>query len=105
MKKSRLWQQGDVLFKEELLPKKQEKKEIKDRVVAKGDSNGHAHRIGVASPAKLFLINEEMYLTALDTCIIEHEEHKSILLPPGTYFIYKVREYDHFAEEARDVVD
>jgi len=101
----KLYQQGDVLFKEIDPVKQPATKEITDGVIAKGDSTGHAHRIGVDAPVKLFCCDATMYLVALDTCLVEHEEHKSILLPPGTYMVYKVREYDHFTEEAREVVD
>jgi len=101
----KLYQQGDVLFKEIDPVKKPVTKEITDGIIAKGDSTGHAHRIGVDAPVKLFYSDDTMYLQALDTAIVEHEEHKSVILPPGTYMVYKVREYDHFTEEAREVVD
>jgi hypothetical protein len=36
---------------------------------------------------------------------VVHEEHRAFSVPPGTYRIGAVREYDHFAEEARSVLD
>jgi hypothetical protein len=36
---------------------------------------------------------------------LTHQEHGNIVLEPGTYRVDRVREYDHFAEEARRVAD
>ena len=36
---------------------------------------------------------------------VTHEEHNPVTIPPGVYRVRKVREYDHFAEEARAVAD
>jgi hypothetical protein len=105
VKKSRVWQQGDVLFKEAELPKAQVEKEIKDGIVARGEATGHANRVLLAPPIKLFIVQAVMYLVALDGCTIKHEEHDSVTLPPGTYQVSKVREYDHFTEETKEVVD
>jgi hypothetical protein len=101
----KLWQQGDVLFKIAELPKGESVEEINDGIVARGEATGHAHRVRMAPPIKLFIIKAALYLVALDTAVIDHEEHKKIELPPGTYLISHVREYDHFTEEARNVTD
>jgi hypothetical protein len=103
--KKKVWQQGDVLFTEAELPKAPIDKEIKDGIVAKGEATGHAHRVLMAPPIKLFAIKAALYLVALEAAFVEHEEHKAITLPPGTYIVSKVREYDHFSEEAREVAD
>jgi hypothetical protein len=99
------WQQGDVLFKMAELPKETPEKEIKDGIVAKGEATGHAHRVLLAPPIKLFLIKTALYLVALDGCVVVHDTHGAITLPPGTYQVSKVREYDHFLEETREVAD
>ena len=36
---------------------------------------------------------------------ITHEEHGPVRVPQGEYRVTRVQEYDHFAEEARRVVD
>lgn len=37
--------------------------------------------------------------------VVVHEEHYPVEVPPGDYQVGRVREYDHFAEEARRVID
>lgn len=36
---------------------------------------------------------------------IKHQTHHTQQIPPGNYASYTVREYDHFAEQARNVAD
>lgn len=36
---------------------------------------------------------------------LDHEEHRTVTIPPGEYEIRIVREFDHFKEEARQVID
>lgn len=36
---------------------------------------------------------------------VRHEEHKVVVLPAGEKAIGPTQEYDHFLEEAREVVD
>ena len=104
-KKPIYWQQGDVLFTQTTLPKEKIDKEITDGVIAKGEATGHAHRLLMRPPIKLFMIKTALYIRALEAAVIQHEEHNKIILPPGTYIVSKVREYDHFKEETREVAD
>lgn len=98
-------QQGDVLlFNEEIdltgLTK------IESNVIQEGEHTGHAHRLfdgeyAIYEKPK----TKERFLRIVEPTILKHEEHKPIKLPPGTYRIGIVKEYDHFAEEARKVRD
>lgn len=127
---NKFFQQGDVLFHQSELPNNLEV--ITSPVIQEGEHTGHAHRIvmfrhgeefcGVGQAAtmqnkanELYHPNWEMlldkstgtrYLKVADEPIeVSHEEHKTISVPPGKYRIEIVREYDHFLEEARKVVD
>lgn len=94
------FQQGDVLLKQyqgELtgIP-------IKDSLLHKGQNHHHrlsggAFRIIESPDAKFLDVAEQTSLT--------HEEHKTIVIPPGQYEIGIVLEYDHWLEESRQVID
>lgn len=78
------------------------KKKLDKRILAEGEATGHAHRVGVdvyeddKFPGVLFFDGKTT---------VTHEEHKPITLPDKKWASGKVREYDHFAEEARNVQD
>ena len=36
---------------------------------------------------------------------VDHQEHKEVMIPHGIWEVTKVKEYDHFEEEARNVRD
>lgn len=95
-------QQGDViLIKVEKIPRGIKKK---NNHLAEGEATGHFHNAigkGVAVLEK----GEELYLDAPNGCEVEHQEHKTIAVPVGKFKVVRVREYDHFAEEARKVQD
>ncbi len=77
-------------------------KVVASNVLAEGKAAGHAHRVvGDARPLEL---GRNLFRRELggDVRVI-HEEHKEIALPHGDYAVGRVREYDHFAEEARCV--
>jgi hypothetical protein len=69
-------------------------------VLAEGEMTGHAHKakgIGISL--------EDGILNAPNGAAIEHEEHKIVEVPAGRYRVSRIREQDHFAEEARQVRD
>ena len=102
-----LIQQGDVLFLQvNNLPVGGEKKETD--VIVEGEFTGHAHRIDRRADqlsAFLYLVAGTLYLKNLEMCRVVHEEHNTVELPPGVWQIGRVREYDHFGEEAKMVRD
>lgn len=105
------FQQGDVLIKPiEKLPT--EKSEfVETGVLAYGEVTGHSHKISdydVESDnpsVEVLKILGSLYVVAKKEWTVRHEEHHPIVVPPGTYKIGIVREYDHFSEEARSVAD
>lgn len=76
-------------------------------ILARGEVTGHNHAV-VADPAEVELveINGTLYIKASKDETLVHEEHKAVEIPGNTLFEVKiVKEYDHFAEEARQVKD
>lgn len=100
------YQQGDTLYYPCELPSGL--KELKTDVVQEGEATGHAHRLhGSSDDYQLFENPKQKvkYLRIVKPVALRHEEHHEVLLPPGDYRIGIVREYDHFKEEAKQVVD
>lgn len=73
------------------------------RILQEGEATGHAHR--ACQGGVVYEEESSIELHTQDGTTISHEEHHPIAIPPGEYVIGIVREYDHFAEEARQVRD
>ena len=74
-------------------------------VLAHGEVTGHAHVV-TDSAAELVTREQadELYLLVYgDEVVLEHEEHDTIALPPGTYRVIRQREYT--PESVRFVAD
>jgi hypothetical protein len=98
------YEQGDVLFHLDPIPKNAARKKF-NGVVQHGEHTGHSHRL-VDPGFEYFETPEKTrHLRIVTPTRLLHEEHKEILINPGEYRIGIVREYDHFEEEAREVVD
>lgn len=70
-------------------------------ILAQGEHTGHfheAHGSGVA-------FFDDGILEAPEGADVTHQEHAPVTLPPGSYARSIVQEFDHFAEEARNVAD
>lgn len=99
-----MWQQGDVIGRKvATIPATAKRKEGR-AIVAYGEVTGHCHEV-IGEGVEVYEENGTLYVSAPHGGRIQHEEHKPIDLPPGNYEIGIVREYDHFAEEARNVAD
>jgi hypothetical protein len=98
------YQQGDVLIKPVAEVPEDARPSPKGNVLREGEATGHAHR-ATADDVTLSIVGGELFMRAPSGTDIVHEEHKVVSVPPGTYRIEGVREYDHFAEEARFVAD
>ena len=96
------YQQGDIIVEQT----DEIKGEILNHLILEtGEVTGHAHRISKGL-AELFESGTTKYLKVLsEEATLTHEEHGTITLPKGNYIVRKVREYDHFAEESRNVTD
>lgn len=94
-------QQGDCLIKETKIPVEAQK--ILTQVLIESQVTHHAHR--VTGKAEVLKQGETLYIRAVDPFDVVHEEHKTLTIPAGEYFIDHVQEYDHLTEEARAVAD
>lgn len=95
------FQTGDLLyFKEKKLPKG---KSVKSGELLKSATTGHAHVVKNGQVRKAS--DGTLWIKVEKEAALHHEEHKSILLPKGFYRVQQVKEYDHFTEEARAVID
>jgi len=72
--------------------------------LAEGEATGHYHA-ATAPDVELYEFEGGLILAAPSGTEVTHQEHAAVLVPPGVYDRSIVREYDHFAEEARQVVD
>ena|SRR3990167_724834 len=94
-------QQGDVLIKDG----KVKGKKLNHLTLAKGESTGHHHAI-TDGDAELYEHEGTLFLKVnSESATLTHQEHAPVEIPQGEYEIGIVREYDHFAEEARNVAD
>jgi hypothetical protein len=97
------YQQGDVTIKPvAAIPA--DATGTSSRVLAEGEATGHKH-LAEAEDVTLYLHEGALYMHAPTGTTVVHEEHHAVVIPPGDYAIGTVREYDHFAEEARPVID
>jgi hypothetical protein len=97
-----LIQQGDVLIEKvsEIKGKK-----LNHLTLAEGEATGHHHTV-TKGEAELYEYEGTLFLNVKsDEAVVTHQEHKAVTLPKGKYKIGRVREYDHFSEEARQVRD
>jgi hypothetical protein len=101
-------QQGDVLLEKiGAIPHRKEaklKRHVRGWVLAEGEATGHAHEV-IGDGVEVYEHDGVLYLSAPNGGTVKHEEHKTITVPPGNYRVGIVQEYDHFAEEARQVRD
>jgi len=74
-------------------------------VLARGEATGHAHVIEKAEGVRCYTLDEVLYVRIKQEVEVTHPEHQTLLLPPGTYQIDQVREYDYLTEEDRRVRD
>jgi hypothetical protein len=88
-------------------------KRLNHNHLAEGEATGHFHA-ATAEDAALFELNGGILLAAPSGTPVTHQEHNTVLVPgdrihedqvPGIWDKSAVQEFDHFAEEARDVVD
>jgi len=79
-------------------------KQLQHTRLAEGEKTGHVHE-AVGDDATLYDVGGTLMLDAPKGADVTHQEHSSITIPPGQYDRSIVQEYDHPAEEAREVRD
>ncbi len=101
-----LYQQGDVLLESvDSIPAHAMPVTKRDgrHILAEGEVTGHAHV--VEDDIELYEKAGVLYCRAAAPFTIKHEEHKPITVQPGAFEIRRVREFDHFSQEAFEVMD
>ena len=97
-----LYQQGDVLIESvSKLPDDVKKINASPIVLASGVNT---HSIDDAN-CSAYSSDGLLFLEVKSPVVLSHKEHKPITIETGLYSVRKVREYDHFEEEIRDVED
>lgn len=96
------YQQGDVIIQR---VKEVNGNKLNHLTLAVGEATGHHHTI-TEGEAELYEIEGTLFLKVKsEKATLTHQEHNPIVIEKGDYKIGIVREYNHFAEEARRVVD
>ena len=63
-------------------------------VLAEGEVTGHSHRIAEAGDARLYAHPTALFLeVTAERATVTHEEHGPIVLPRGSYRVWRQREY------------
>lgn len=106
MSDAEYYQQGDVIVERvEVFPQGEAvPAEGGMLILARGELTGHTHAIDEVDGVRLIKGTDgNLYLSLPLERNLVHQEHQTIAIPPGLYRVRQVREYDHFAEEARPV--
>lgn len=80
-------------------------KKLNSSILAEGETTGHAHR---TTTGQLYDNNGSLILHLDKPDTITHEEHNHQVITPEEfqdYDVIKVKEFDPFEEEIRNVVD
>ena len=99
-----LYQQGDILIRSvDKIPDSAKQTKIRPVILAEGETTGHTH--SVLDEVQAFVDSQITYIKADKPFKIVHQEHNLVEIPGGLWSVSKVKEYDHFQEEARNVQD
>lgn len=82
---------GDVLI-EEVKEIPDDCKKLNHLVLAKGEVTGHKHE--VVGDSILYEKEGVLFLKVIQESVVNHEEHKTKVLPKGKYKVIKQREYE-----------
>lgn len=93
------YQQGDVLIKKTEAVKA---KAVQGSLLHKGQNHNHTLKGG---EFKILSDGDKKYLKVDKATTLTHIEHRHFKIPKGFYAVEIVKEYDHFLEESRNVID
>lgn len=106
---NKMYRQGDVLLikisQERLMPFQQPVPPAERGVVlAEGEATGHAHTMSAETTTKYSDTATDREWIVVDTpTLLTHEEHGTIEVAPGMYWVTIQREYT--PQGVRDVID
>ena len=85
--------QGDVFIEPANIPVTA-KRETPERIIlAHGEVTGHCHEVEEIERVELYSENGLMYLRVFEDVPLVHQEHSTIVIPPGDYQVVRQREY------------
>jgi len=104
---SKFLHQGDITFIKVADVDIESEKHDGSFIVGFGEATGHHHRVTVQNPQDMEIVKvaDGFILRVKSKATITHEEHKSLILSPGTYRIGHEREMDWFSLATRNVID
>lgn len=79
-------------------------KKLNRPVLAEGEKTGHCHLL-LDKNVDVYIIDNIRQFNLTKNTKLTHQEHDTIILDKDMNTSGIVQEYDHFAEEARDVLD
>ena len=84
--------QGDLLFVsiEEI---EASATEDTSGILARGEATGHTHMIRPGQRAAMMVAAGIVYINAMQECAVDHQEHKTVMLPSGKWRVNRQREY------------
>ena len=81
---------------------------LNTNIIARGEATGHKHQLLERTESQFDILEDEkgqMYLSIKQPTDLVHEEHKTITIDKGLYFISHEKEYDYATEELKRVAD
>ena len=88
-------QQGDINIVIVSLPDGATKDRKSDsHVIREGSATGHSHRLTGNCDVYRLRWPQRIFAVCRSKCELVHEEHKTIILKPGTYEFIPVSEFD-----------
>ena len=101
-----LYRQGDVGLKPCILEEGDKVVKVESKngrlILARGEATGHHHSVDTLT-ANLFSVNDGLVLVVAEPTTLDHQEHGTIEIMPGIYWIVRQREYHR--SEVRRVQD
>lgn len=99
-----MYRQGDVLIEAvKSVPAGAKTLSGARMVLAEGEATGHAHTID-SRYGEMYERDGILYLNVTEAAPLEHQEHATITIAPGTYRVIRQREWSD-ANEPRHVAD
>lgn len=75
-------------------------------VAQEGETTGHKHTVTADKRPFVVLIRDgNRYWDLPEAATVTHEEHKTLIVPPGTYKQVQEQEKDWFSLSVRQVID
>ena len=60
-------------------------------ILAEGEATGHSHTL--PKTVELYELDDKQWVVVPETSELAHQEHESIAIAPGTYWVVRQREY------------